>query len=130
ARYRSDKQINNRRTEILINKQLIDKYWREIQVGDIIRIHNNDFIPADMILISSSEPNGLCLIETTDLDGESNLKHRQTLKETVYLQDNLTELSNFNAEIECEQPNNNLLRFEGNLIWNTQTNALGNDNIL
>ncbi|CAF0853814.1 unnamed protein product [Adineta steineri] len=130
ARYRSDKQINNRRTEILINKQLIDKYWREIQVGDIIRIHNNDFIPADMILISSSEPNGLCLIETTDLDGESNLKPRQALKETVYLQDNLTELSNFNAEIECEQPNNNLLRFEGKLIWNSQTYALGNDNIL
>jgi magnesium-transporting ATPase (P-type) len=36
----------------------------------------------------------------------------------------------FLAEIECEPPNNNLLRFEGKLTWNEQIYSLKNDNIL
>ena len=38
-------------------------------VGDVVRMDSNDFIPADMILISSSEPEGFCYIETSNLDG-------------------------------------------------------------
>jgi len=34
------------------------------------------------------------------------------------------------VEIECEPPNNNLLRFEGKLTWNEQVYALRNDNVL
>ncbi len=69
-----------------MNKEYVTTYWNKIKVGDIIRIRNNDFIPvrkfeifflqnfigdfkADMILISTSEANGLGLIETADLDG-------------------------------------------------------------
>ncbi|CAF2564090.1 unnamed protein product [Rotaria sp. Silwood2] len=130
ARYRSDRQINNRRCNILIDKQVVRKYWIEIKVGDIIRINNNDFIPADMILISTSEPNGLCLIETSSLDGETNLKPREALEVTVDIQDDLEKLSKFHAEIECEPPNNNFLRFEGTLKWNRKIYSLKNDNVL
>lgn len=47
----------------------MEKKWKDIQVGDVVRLENNDFIPADMILITSSEPEGLCYIETSNLDG-------------------------------------------------------------
>ncbi|CAF1066993.1 unnamed protein product [Adineta ricciae] len=130
ARYRSDRQINNRRVKVLVDRELIDKYWKDIQVGDIVQIVNNDFTPADVILISTSEPNGLCLIETADLDGETNLKPRETLEVTVGIQNDLEKLSNFNAKIECEPPNDNLRRFEGNLTWNEQIYPLKNDNLL
>lgn len=46
-----------------------EKKWKDIQVGDIVRLDSDDFIPADMVLISSSEPEGLCYIETSNLDG-------------------------------------------------------------
>lgn len=43
--------------------------WQDIKVGDVIRLESDDFIPADVILLSSSEPEGFCYIETSNLDG-------------------------------------------------------------
>jgi hypothetical protein len=34
-----------------------------------LRLESDGFIPADMLLISSSEPEGLSYIETSNLDG-------------------------------------------------------------
>lgn len=43
--------------------------WREVNVGDIVRVDNSDYFPADLILICSSESEGQCYIETSQLDG-------------------------------------------------------------
>ena len=52
---------------------------------------------ADVALISTSEPNGLCFIETAELDGETNLKIRQAVKETCHLNDHIDQLSSFDG---------------------------------
>jgi magnesium-transporting ATPase (P-type) len=49
------------------------------------------------VLISTSEPNGLCFIETAELDGETNLKVRQALEETCDLEDHIDRLSSFDG---------------------------------
>ncbi len=49
------------------------------------------------MLISTSEPNGLCFIETAELDGETNLKVRQALEETCDLEDHIDRLSSFDG---------------------------------
>ena len=85
---------------------------------------------ADIVLISTSEPNGLCYIETAELDGETNLKVRQALEQTCDLKDDIGQLSRFDAEIEFEPPNNNLNRFEANLTWKGPKCPLKNDNLL
>ncbi|XP_012160650.1 probable phospholipid-transporting ATPase IM isoform X3 [Ceratitis capitata] len=129
-RHLSDSQVNNRRSKTLRNGQLVDAKWSGVQVGDVIRLENNQFVAADILLLTTSEPNGLCFIETAELDGETNLKCKQCLPEITELGQRHDLLWNFNGEIICERPNNLLNKFEGTLIWRNQRYALDNEKIL
>ena len=51
-------------------------------VGDIVRVKRDKPFPADLVLLSTDDPEGNCWIETANLDGETNLKTRMVLKET------------------------------------------------
>ena len=82
------------------------------------------------MILSTSEPNGFCFVETAELDGETNLKCRQSLRETAHLADDISALASFDGEIICEPPNNNLTKFEGTLFWQNQKFAIDNDKML
>lgn len=74
----------------------------------------SEFFPADLILLSSSEPEGLCYIETSNLDGEVNLKIKQALPETAhYVSPN--QVASMQGIIKSEQPNNRLYTYDGTL---------------
>ncbi|KAF9971218.1 hypothetical protein BGZ73_005886 [Actinomortierella ambigua] len=62
--------------------EFIKEQWANIRVGDIIMLKNNQPVPADAIILATSEAEGSCFIETKDLDGETNLKTRVSLHET------------------------------------------------
>uniref|UniRef100_A0A667XYW8 Phospholipid-transporting ATPase n=1 Tax=Myripristis murdjan TaxID=586833 RepID=A0A667XYW8_9TELE len=104
--------------------------WMDVQVGDIIKLENNQFVTADLLLLSSSEPLNLIYIETAELDGETNLKVRQALTVTGDLGDNIESLAAFNGEVRCEPPNNRLDRFTGTLTYAGQKYSLDNEKIL
>lgn len=48
--------------------------WRELRVGDVIRVQCDEPFPSDIVLLNSSDGKGLCFVETKNLDGETNLK--------------------------------------------------------
>ncbi|XP_038076236.1 phospholipid-transporting ATPase ID-like isoform X3 [Patiria miniata] len=129
-RHRSDSVVNNRETDILVEDERKTTRWQDVQVGDIIKMKNNEFVAADLLLLSSSEPHSLVYIETAELDGETNLKVRQALPETALLGEDQGRFKDFKAELKCEPPNNKLDRFEGTLTWEGDTFPLTNDQIL
>ncbi|KAL0115363.1 hypothetical protein PUN28_010712 [Cardiocondyla obscurior] len=129
-RHRADDEINMREVEVLRDGRWQWVQWRAVAVGDVVKVHNNTFFPADLILLSSSEPQGMSFIETANLDGETNLKIRQAHSDTASLLD-AAELMNFRANIQCEPPNRHLYEFHGVLReTNKQSVALGPDQLL
>lgn len=51
--------------------------WEKLRIGDIIKVNQNEQVPADIVLLQSSEDKLNCFIETKNLDGETNLKYKQ-----------------------------------------------------
>ncbi|XP_050786746.1 phospholipid-transporting ATPase ID isoform X2 [Gopherus flavomarginatus] len=128
-RHKSDNQVNNRQSQVLINGTLQQEQWMNVRVGDIIKLENNHFVAADLLLLSSSEPHGLCYIETAELDGETNMKVRQAIPVTSELGD-ISKLAQFDGEVICEPPNNKLDKFSGTLYWKENKYQLSNQNML
>lgn len=118
-RRNSDRAINNKTVSVfksngLVHPEWITMSWKKVVVGDIVKITTGEQFPADLLLLSSSEPNSICYIQTSNLDGETNLKIRQGHPKTSYLLDS-EHLREFTAQIECEHPNQHLYEFQGNL---------------
>ncbi|KAL5341511.1 hypothetical protein BJX70DRAFT_358989 [Aspergillus crustosus] len=91
-------------------------YWKSLQVGDFVRLYNGDQIPADIVVLSTSDPDGACYVETKSLDGETNLKVRHALncgRKVRHARD--CERSEF--VIESEAPHPNLYAYNGALRW-------------
>ncbi|CAO3590835.1 unnamed protein product [Absidia cylindrospora] len=112
--HKSDSELNNSKCKIFDGSQFLEKKWRDIKVGDVCRIESSEFFPADLILLSSSEPEGLCYIETSNLDGEVNLKIKQSLSETSHIV-SPSQLSQLHGVVKSEQPNNRLYNYDGTL---------------
>lgn len=55
------------------------------------------------MILSTSEKNGFCYVETAELDGETNLKCRQSLAESATLGDNIDELSAFDGKLSHQK---------------------------
>ncbi|XP_040039900.2 phospholipid-transporting ATPase VA isoform X2 [Gasterosteus aculeatus] len=131
-RHRSDTEINH--MDCLVysraEKRYVEKYWKEVRVGDFIRLRCNEILPADVLLLSSSDPDRLCHIETATLDGETNLKQRQVVRSFFDLDCDFDPLK-YDSVIECEKPNNDLNRFRGYILHRSGSrDALYKDNLL
>ncbi|KAF9160901.1 hypothetical protein DFQ26_005061 [Actinomortierella ambigua] len=87
--------------------------WKDVAVGNIVRVDQNDWVPADLILLYSAGHEGSCYIETAALDGETNLKQRQALKVTNDMIHSPEDLVQLRGCANTEQPNQDLYNFDG-----------------
>ncbi|XP_061210073.1 phospholipid-transporting ATPase VB isoform X4 [Neopsephotus bourkii] len=113
-KYQFDKTINSSKTRVYDKEEhaYVEKCWKDVRVGDFVQLRCNETIPADILLLYSSDQNGICHLETANLDGETNLKQRQVVM-GFSSQNALFEPELFQNTIICEMPNNDLNKFKG-----------------
>lgn len=100
--------------------RFVKDYWKTVKVGDFVRIYNEDQVPADVVILATSDPDGACYVETKNLDGETNLKVRQALHSGRKLK-HAKDCEQAEFVIESEPPHANLYQYNGAARW-TQRN--------
>ncbi|KAI5069580.1 hypothetical protein GOP47_0015881 [Adiantum capillus-veneris] len=129
-RFLQDREVNTRKVRVHTgNGKFADVEWRKVRVGDVVQVQKDQFFPADLLMLSSSYPDGVCYVETMNLDGETNLKLKKTLEATLDL-DGDDEFGGFVGIIRCEDPNPNLYSFIGNLEYEGSVLSIGPQQIL
>jgi phospholipid-translocating ATPase len=91
-------------------------FWKNVQVGDYLRLFDGEEVPSDLIILSTSDSDGACYIETKNLDGETNLKVRQALRCGRTIK-HARDCERAEFYIESEGPQANLYAFTGAIRW-------------
>ena len=75
-------------------------------------VEEGEHFPGDMVLLMSSAENGECFVQTSSLDGERALKHKQCLNPIIKAIDKAG-IQSFTCHVHCEAPTKNLYEFGG-----------------
>ncbi|CAM0880948.1 unnamed protein product [Alopecurus aequalis] len=129
-RHRSDRRENNRLAAVLAPHTAAEfppKKWKHIRVGDVVRVASSETLPADIVLLATSDPTGVAHVQTVNLDGETNLKTRYAKQET---QLKFSHNGGLGGVLHCERPNRNIYGFQANLEIDGKRVSLGPSNIV
>lgn len=143
-RHRADHSVNSTIVSVLnIARQSFTlKKWKDVNVGDLVLVDKDHFFPSDLVLFTSNEPSGICYIETSNLDGETNLKTRQAIQkaDAICLQTNENRSKNeiekvcstelVTSVIHCDLPNKRLYEFVGRIQIGNEEFSIGPENVL
>ncbi|KAK8357126.1 hypothetical protein V6Z12_A05G399000 [Gossypium hirsutum] len=126
-----DIEANNRKVEVYDKSSCSFRQtkWKDLRVGDLVKVCKDEYFPADLLLLSSSYEDVVCYVETMNLDGETNLKLKHALNVTSFYS-SAESLKEFRAVIKCEDPNEHLYSFIGTLYFDCQQYSLSPQQIL
>lgn len=130
GRHRNDREENSRKC--LVRREGGDYEtvaWKDVKVGDILRILQNEWLPADIVLLHSSGPKGVASVETLALDGETNLKTRETPSQ-IQQAFSPDEIETAEGTVTTEDPNLDLYNFEGSFDINGERIPLSGSNVV
>lgn len=122
-RRRRDSEANTELYEVL-NSSSKRAQAQNLKVGSLVRLHKDQRIPADMVLLQSSEATGESFIRTDQLDGETDWKLRIACSLTQSAR-------SFNGlAITASPPEKDIHNFFGTLTFQGSSVGLSVDNTL
>lgn len=150
-RYRLDKEENNRIARVLRPNanagstgdtkddaesteedpgHWVDVKWKDIKVGDVIKITRDQAVPADLALLHANGNNDVAYIETMALDGETNLKSKQPCRPVAKSCATVDDIIHTSLHFVVEDPNINLYKFDGNVRVEDEKLPLTNNEVV
>ncbi|KAG7391972.1 hypothetical protein PHYPSEUDO_002678 [Phytophthora pseudosyringae] len=133
-RHMADDLANSAKTRVF-NRQLRefeDVEWRELKVGDFVKVANHEILPADIMIMAvipaegarSGGNMGLCYVETKNLDGETNLKLREATQPTRNMFMNEEDAGYLiQGYVESELPNGDINTYSGTMYLEENPNG-------
>ncbi|KAG2143955.1 hypothetical protein BD769DRAFT_1747670 [Suillus cothurnatus] len=118
-----DREANSQKYLILVPSSDSGPHTRSVpssslKVGDLVVLEKNQRVPADMVLLRTSDASGTCFIRTDQLDGETDWKLRVAVPATQKLV-NDRELLDLDAEVYADAPIKDIHTFIGTFTIHT-----------
>ena len=73
-RHKADREVNLQEFTVVVDGREVLARSQDIRVGQIIRLADKQRVPADVVVLKSAKDDATCYVETSQLDGETNLK--------------------------------------------------------
>ncbi|MCJ1476728.1 hypothetical protein MMC13_005396 [Lambiella insularis] len=103
--------------------------WKNVRVGDVVRLRRDEPVPADVVLLHVGGTMENAFVETMALDGETNLKAKAPPRSLASCS-SIDEISRIQLELSVEDPNLDLYAFNGNFNFRGETSPLTNDHVI
>ncbi|KAL7716311.1 Phospholipid-transporting P-type ATPase [Entamoeba marina] len=117
-RSKSDKKVNKVKYRNITKTGSEKIKSLNIKTGFIIELNNNQRVPCDGIPIYTSNEEGSVFIETSEIDGETNLKQKEVPLQFQNIVQ--SDLCNIEYSFSTELPNSNLTEFKGVFVANEE----------
>lgn len=112
-RYQRDREVNSQKYRRLMRNGHLEMVpSSKLKVGDIIIVEKDQRVPADLVLLRTSDKSGAVFVRTDQLDGETDWKLRLAVPATQKLQSD-SDLLSIEASIYIERPQRDIHSFIG-----------------
>ena len=137
-KYSNDKLANEALISVYKLPKFLKKECHLINIGNIIKVKKEEMVPADLLIIKTALPSGLCYMQTSNLDGETTLKPREAI---LYTQQklkyespktftNTLNSTNDNCYIEVDNPSKDIYEIEGTIFFKGKKIYFDSKNVL
>ena len=119
-RHRQDREINAKPFLIWDGAEFTNRKCEDIVAGHLVLLRNDDFAPADLLILASGDHKDRCYVDISGLIGETNLKVKTAIRTTKSyrspeLSVTCSYLHRLQGEVQCQDPDVSLEHFDGRI---------------
>lgn len=126
-RHQRDREVNSQKYQRLTRDGGLERVSSsKLRCGDIIIVEKDERIPADLVLLRTSDKSGAVFVRTDQLDGETDWKLRTAVPATQKLSSD-TDLLSMEGSLYIEKPQRDIHSFIGTFSRQQQEHETGSE---